>query len=374
MTPDTQQIGGDEFLEHEFEEVFKRLVRDDADTHIPNTGHIPLNLQGQAINQHMRMRIAGCDEEGRELGEEETNRDIAIIDMLHAPQVVVASRVQLDIEKYRAALSVAGGDYLDLDPKDISFMNDGGHWPSEHLPKLLSDIVGGVREKTYALLIEYVDKNDADGPVRVPFAYHFGFTELPCGDTRFPNLEASDIAGSNGEIMAVKHQEVWAPWRVGVIDALTPNVAQKMSDIGIRVPDYLIGVSGRRRGLNTLFKPTYGQAAVDLGKEWIVYNTAVVHPPNEPAVKIENTALRHSNADLFVDFGTRNHFDKLCDDEGNVVAQAVWDVFAQKPSILLDRSTRDEGTIHSKGGLDINQAIDQGHILAEVIRRRQKGS
>lgn len=350
----------------DFDKVMEEIIEDTSASH--RGKHAPLSLQDQAINEHMRMRIAGCDDEGNEAGEEAVLRDAAVIDLLHAPQVVSASRIKKDIDAFRAAMADVGGDFLQLRQEDFAFMAEGGHWPSPHIPGILPDIVRGTKERTYALLIEYVDDHES---VRVPFAYNFGFTEMPNGDDRFPNLEASDIAGRNGDLAAKNSHVIFLPWRVGVLAELTSEVIKKMADLGINVPEYLHGVQGRRRGLNGAFKPVYATAAHDLGKEWIMYNTAVVHPPDTMTVGMPNVPLRSSNEGMFVDLGKRNHFDELRDENGDVVAVAEWSVFGNTPSSLLNASTSESSVLRKKGGLDIEELKNKGHMLAQVSRRRQ---
>ncbi len=334
--------------------------------------HQRLDLVEQQINRQIRVRVAGCDLQGNELGEEGLRRDANIIEFLHGQQIVRPQEIRSQITKFRKSLAEVGGDRMRLNPKDFSFMNDGGHIPSEHLPGLLLDICRGTSEKTYALLLEYFE-SEGSQEVGVPFGYHFGFTQLPCGDTRFPSLEASDIAGKNGEFASTHADKIWAPWRVGLVKEFDEETVQQLQSLGCKIPDYLHGKSARRRGLNTRFKPVYAGAAKQLGKNWITYNTATIHDADvhQPAIGIPNYALRKSNEEMFMSMGDRNHTDPIKDGD-EMVAIAEWEAFGNSSTSVLDAALRDGNTLKAKGGHE-NKALfmEEASVLARVLRSRQ---
>ena len=337
--------------------------------------HAPLSPEDREINRRIRARVAGCDEEGRELGRAAIERDAAIISLLHDRHVVRPREIEEQMNRLRDRLAEVDGDLLLLDG-EFDFMELGGHIPSKHVPGKLVDICEG-KEGTYALLLEYVCVNENGEEVRVPFAYHFGFTEMPFNESEdpdfpFPNLDADDISGKTGTYARDHHADIWTPWRVGVVREFDQQLVEDLAALGVFVPKNIIGKHGTRRGLNNVFKLVYAQAAHDLNKEQIMYNTATLNPVDDtPSTGLPNKALRASNEGLFLPMGQRNHTDEIVDDEGVIVAIAEWHVFGNTPSSVLGAVVRNEGVLQAKGGLDVEHFTEAGHVLAKVVERRQ---
>ncbi len=338
-----------------------------------SSSHKPLSLKDQEINRSLIIRIAGYDDEGNELDEDAIERDAKIIDVLHAPQVLRPEKLEEQMGQFRKKILACTKGIVDIDPKEFEFMQQGGHVPSVHLPQLLPDIVRGTHERTYALLVEY-KATEKGKDFRVPLAYHFGFTELP-NDHRFPNFCPSDIPGKTGHFAEAHHAEIWTPWRVGVLRKLTEDYAIKMEKLGIVIPDHLLNITATRRGINNSFKPVFAQAAIDLQKQYILYNTAVLQLPqiDRPSIEIPNVPLLGSNEGMFHYHGKRQNVEEIKNSNEQTVALAEWSVFGNYPESVLKAVFRDEGVLKYKGGFEEKDRLLQvGHILAEVVKRREK--
>ncbi len=286
---------------------------------------------------------------------------------MHSQHVMKPDEIRRQLENFQRRFAEVGNDWLRLTPDEFAFLQLGGQTPNALLPGLLPDICRGTKERTYALLMEYVDPDKPE--TRVPMAYNFGFTELPVGDPRFPNMDPNDIARSNGKYSTMA-KKILAIWRSGVVNSMDAATVSAFAELGIVVPPELLGKSGRRRGLNNRFKPPL--AAAVLGqKELIIYNTVVATEPGNAAIGMPNAAIRGSNEGVFMCLGVRNTLEHMKDDTGRAVADIGFDVFGNKPQSILDAELDEDSVLMSKGGFeDAARFVAEAHAIAEAMSRR----
>ena len=83
-----------------------------------------------------------------------------------------------------------------------------------------------------------------------------------------------------------------------------------------------------------------------------------------------NQPLRESNRGLFGSAGIRNRQDVIQREDGEVVANVVWEAFLNRPKSVLAAVFRKGGVLLGKGGFHEEKIKSYGHIFAKVSRER----
>lgn len=328
------------------------------------TVHEKLAPLKASLVKRIRIRQAGFDEAGGDLGPERRWLDLRLVHALESQLLVRPGRIDSGGENQARETVPSPGEETPAGTRPWQLLARGGHISHVPVAKLRHVCqVGG-----YVLLAEYVE-----GGRRVPVGYQTGFTSLPVDDPLFPNLDARTIDAPADEVnrFVARSGSTWVIWRTGVLRILDRQMTGRFAGLGVHVPGHLEGRSFQRLGMCNAFKRVAAVAARNLNKQLILFNVTELRTSGEsaPAGGAINVPSVAANEGVCPPLGYgRTHVDAVA---GMPDLRVYWWVFGNDPAAVLQGLQTETGVLQGKGGWNLQRLDRAGQNLASTLGKER---